>query len=166
MNILEYAKKKEQFSIDLYSDLAEKTRDEGLRNIFTMLTEEEEKHYKVVCEMAKNAPAKVLESPMLKHAASVFKKMKKEAANFVFPDSELEVYKKARHYEEESRQFYLDSAREATEPKQKDMLTRLAGEEQKHFVLLDNICDFVEQPMSYLENAEFTNLENYVKEPF
>jgi rubrerythrin len=166
MNILEFAKQKEEFSIDLYTDLAQKARDEGLKHIFTMLIGEEEEHYEIVCEIAKKAPVEVPASPMLKHASSVFKKMKKGADHFIFQDSEIEVYKKARQYEEESRQFYLDSAREATEPKQKAVLTQLAGEELKHFVLLDNICDFVEQPLSYLENAEFVNLENYVKEPF
>jgi rubrerythrin len=166
MNILEFAKQKEKFSIDLYTGLAERTKDEGLRGIFAMLTEEEEKHYEIICGIAKKAPVEVLQTPMLKHASSVFRKMKKGADHFIFPDSEIEVYKKARQYEEESRQFYLDSAREATEPQQKEVLIRLSSEEQKHFVLLDNICDFVEQPMSYLENAEFVNLENYVKEPF
>jgi rubrerythrin len=166
MNVLEFAKKKEQFSVELYTDLGKKARDEGLRNIFEMLTEEEKKHYQAVSQMIKSVPVEVLQTPMLKNASSIFKKMKRGADHYIFGDSELEVYQKARQYEEESRQFYLAEADKATDPKEKETLTLLAGEEQKHFVLLDNICDFVEQPLSYLENAEFTNLENYVKEPF
>jgi rubrerythrin len=166
MKILEFAKKKEQFSMDLYAELAEKTKDEGLRNIFTMLKEEERKHLKAICDMMENSIAETLDSPMLRHASSVFRKMKQGASHFVFPDSEMEVYKKARQAEEESRAFYLESARQATDPRHKELFTNLASEENKHFVLLDSICDFVEQPMSYLENAEFVNLEDYVKEPF
>jgi rubrerythrin len=166
MNILEFARKKEQFSIDLYQQLAERTKDEGLRNIFTMLSGEEKRHYQIISDLMKNVPVDVLVSPVLKDASTTFRKMKQGATHYVFGDSELEVYKKACGYEEESRQFYLAKAGEVTEPRQKEVLTQLADEEQKHFVLLDSICDFVAQPLSYLENAEFVNLENYVKEPF
>lgn len=166
MNVLEFAKKKEQFSIDLYTDLAKKARDEGLRHIFEMLTEEEKRHHAAICQMIKSVPVEVLQTPMLKNASSIFKKMKRGADHYIFGDSELEVYQKARQYEEESHRFYLDEAGKATDQKEKEAFSLLASEEQKHFVLLDSICDFVEQPLSYLENAEFVNLENYVKEPF
>ena len=164
MNILEFAKKKEQFSIDLYMDLARKTKDDGLKNIFAMLAEEERKHCKIVSDMVKEMPVAVLETPMLKNALMVFRKMKKRASHFVFPDSEMELYAKARQSEEESRQFYQEKAKEMTEPKQKRVFKKLADEEQKHFVLLDNICDFVSRPLHYLENAEFTHLENYMED--
>ena len=166
MNIMEFAKKKEQFSIDLYTELAGKTADTGLKNILLMLIEEEKKHYKIVSEMAKDMPVEVLRTPVLKDATSVFKKMKKSAGTFVFPASELELYKKARQYEQESWEFYRKKAEEVTQPAQKEALRRLADEEQKHYVLLDNICDYVSRPQSYLENAEFTHLENYTEEPF
>jgi rubrerythrin len=166
MNILDFAKKKEQFSIDLYTGLAGKTQNEGLKNIFMMLVEEEKKHYRIVSDMAKEIPAGLLDTPVLKNASSIFKKMQQGAGQFIFPDSEIELYEKAGHYEKESRDFYLQKASETTDALQKQVFKRLAAEEQKHFVLLDNICDFVSRPLSYLEDAQFVHLENYTEEPF
>ncbi len=167
MNILEFAKKKEQFSIDLYSELAEKTKHEGLKGILLMLIEEEKKHYRLLSEIALEMPVQMLQSlPVLKNASSMFRKMKQGASKFTFPGSEVELYEKARQYEQESSEFYLQKALDVTEPEQRAVFKRLADEEQKHFVLLDSICDFVSRPMSYLEDAEFTHLENYGEESF
>jgi hypothetical protein len=166
MNILELAKKKEQFSIDLYAAMASKTQNEGLKGILTMLIEEEKKHYKIISDLAKEIPAGMLDTPVLKNASDIFKKMTQGAMQFIFGDSELELYEKAGHYEKESMEFYLQKASETTDELQKQVFKRLAAEEQKHLVLLDNICDFVSRPLSYLEDAEFVHLENYTEEPF
>jgi rubrerythrin len=166
MNILELAKKKEQFSMDLYTELAGKTHSDGLRGIFTMLAEEEKKHYRIVADMAREIPAGALETPVLKKASGIFKKMQQGARQSVFPGSELELYEKAGRHEKESRDFYLQRASETKDELQKSVFKRLAAEEQKHLVLLDNICDFVSRPLSYLEDAEFVHLENYTEEPF
>lgn len=37
----------------------------------------------------------------------------------------------------------------------------MAGEEKRHFFILENIIDFVSRPQSWLENAEFNKLEEY-----
>jgi rubrerythrin len=166
MKILEFAKKKEQFSIDLYTDLAGKARYQGLKNIFTMLAEEERRHYQLISDMAREAPTQMHAEPVLKHASSVFSKMQKGAVGLAFGDNEAELYKTARQYEQESRMFYLERATEAADERQKETFRKLAGEEQRHFVLLDSICDFVMRPLSYLEDAEFVHLENYTEEPF
>jgi len=42
----------------------------------------------------------------------------------------------------------------------------LAGEEQKRFILLESICDSVAKPESYLEDAEFYHLDDYVEGVF
>ena len=167
MNILEFAQKKEQFSIDLYTELAAKTKHEGLRGILLMLAEEEKRHYKLLLDIAREMPVEILEAPaVLRDASNVFRKMKKGASQFVFPGNEVELYAKAREYEKESAEFYLQKAREVTDEGQRGVFNRLADEEQKHFVLLDSICDFVSRPLSYLEDAEFTHLEDYGEEAF
>jgi rubrerythrin len=164
MNIFELATKKEQLSIDLYSDLAGRTANEGLRNILAMLAEEERKHLEMVSEMARGTPPPAIAGAALKNAVAVFRKMKKTAAHFVIPDSERELYAKARQCEEESRLFYLARTLDAVEAGQRELFGRLAAEEQKHFLLLDSICDFVSRPLNYLENAEFTHLEDYMED--
>jgi len=165
MNILDFAKKKEQFSIDLYTELAGKMENGGLKSIFLMLADEEKAHYRILSDIAREMPVEMLHSPpVLKNASEIFRKMKQNATNFVIPGSEVELYKKARQYEQESSEFYLAEALKMTDEERKAVFKRLADEEQKHFVLLDSICDFVSRPLSYLEDAEFTHLEDYGEE--
>jgi hypothetical protein len=37
----------------------------------------------------------------------------------------------------------------------------VAGEEHKHYLLLERIIDFVSRPEQWLEDAEFYHLEDY-----
>ncbi|HSV27601.1 MAG TPA: ferritin family protein [Sedimentisphaerales bacterium] len=167
MNIMEFAQKKERFSIELYTELAAKTKHEGLRNIMLMLAEEEKQHNRLLLDVAREMPAGIQESPAaLRGASNVFRQMKKSAAQFVFPGHEVELYSKARGHEKESIEFYLQKARELPDDGHRGVFSRLADEEQKHFILLDSICDFVSRPLSYLENAEFTHLDGYGEDAF
>jgi rubrerythrin len=163
MNIFEFAMEKEKFSEDYYRQLAEKTRNAGLRNICNMLAEEESKHYKIVEQMSRDIPAKVAQSPILGEAKRMFEKMRQSAKRFNMDVSELQLYKKARDIEQQSRQFYIEKAEEIEDRFQKEIFRKLADEEKKHFVLLENICDFVAKPQSYLENAEFHHIDDYVE---
>jgi rubrerythrin len=162
MNIFEFAMKKEKFSEDYYRQLAEKTDHKGLKNIFNMLADEESKHYKTVEQMSQEIPAKVAEAPILSDAKEIFKKMGESAENFNFDISELELYQKARDIEQQSKVFYLEKSEEVKDPHQKELFKKLANEEQKHYVLIDKICDFVAKPQWFLENAEMYRFDGYV----
>jgi len=77
--------------------------------------------------------------------------------------SELQLYQKARDIEQQSRQFYIEKAEEIEDRCQKGIFRKLADEEQKQLILLENICDFISKPQSYLENAEFHHIDDYVE---
>jgi rubrerythrin len=76
MNIFEFAMEKEKFSETYYRQLAGKTSQKGLKNICTMLADEESKHYKIVEQMSRKIPADVAEAPLLHHAKEIFEKMR------------------------------------------------------------------------------------------
>lgn len=166
MDIFEFAMEKEKFSEDYYRRLAEKTNHTGLRNICNMLAEEESKHYKVIEHMSQKIPAKVAETSILDNAKKVFERMRESMEKFNFDTSELELYQKARDIEKQSKRFYIEKASEVEDACQKGIFKKLADEEQKHFVLLDNICDFIAKPKTYLENAEFYHIDDYVEGTF
>jgi rubrerythrin len=161
MNIFEFAMEKEKFSENYYRQLAGKTSHKGLKNICNMLADEESKHYKIVEQMSRNILADVAESPVLHHAKEIFEKMRGSTEKFNFNISELELYQKARDIEEESRMFYLEKSDQAEDAGQRRIFQKLAEEEQKHFILLDKICDFVSRPQWFLENAEMYRFDDY-----
>ena len=162
MDIFEFAMGKEKHSEQFYRDLAERTGHTGLRSILTMLADEEVKHYRTVEQMKTETPHEVTDTPVLENAREVFEKMRGSAQKLDFHISEVDLYRKACDIEEASRKFYLECAKEAQDPAQKEIFRKLAAEEDKHYVIVDNIRSFVARPETYLENAEFFHYDDYV----
>ncbi len=161
MDIYEFAMEKEQYAQDLYSQLAGKTQNEGLKNILNMLANEESKHYHIIENMKEQTPEKVTDTDVLKDAKAVFKKMHDGAQKFDFDISEIELYGKARKMEEESISLYQDKADQVDDEDQKRIFQMLADEERKHYNLIDNIREFVNRPNQWLEDAEWYHIEEY-----
>ncbi|MHC4153629.1 MAG: ferritin-like domain-containing protein [Planctomycetota bacterium] len=161
MDIFEFAMQKEKLSEDYYRQLAAQTDNTGLKRIFNMLADEEAHHFSVVDQMRSKVPDKLSGTDVLSEAKEVFARMREDTKKFDFDAGQVETYKKARDIEEESRKFYLQKADEVEDPSQKGIFRKLAEEEKKHYFLLDNIIEFVCQPETWLENAEFYHLEEY-----
>ncbi len=159
-NIFEYAMQMEKDGEDYYRQLAQQTSNIGMKTILTMLADEEVKHYNAL-EKIQTQKTQIAESEILTDAKNVFIQIKESGESFDFDIKQAELYKKARNIEEKSRDFYTEKAGEVTEEYQKELFLKLADEEQKHYVLLDNIIGFVSQPEQWLENAEFFHLEEY-----
>ncbi len=162
MDIFQFAMEKERYSEHFYRDLASRANYAGLRNILTMLADEEVKHYKIVEQMRSQTPLEVTETPILADARRIFEKMKGTPRTFDFHISEVDLYRKACDIEEESRRFYLEKSEEVTDPVQKRIFRQLAEEENKHFVIVEGLRSFVARPQTYLENAEFFHFDDYV----
>ncbi|MDT8300316.1 MAG: ferritin family protein [Sedimentisphaerales bacterium] len=159
-NIFEYAMQMEKDGEDYYRQLAQKIDNNGMKTILTMLADEEVKHYNAI-EKIKKQKTQIAESEILTDAKNVFVQIKESGDSFDFDINEAELYKRARDIEKKSRDFYMEKAGEVTETYQKELFLKLADEEQKHYVLLDNIIEFVSRPEQWLENAEFFHLEEY-----
>ena len=115
MNIYEYAKQMEKDGEDYYRRLARESNTPGLQKIFTMLADEEVKHYKVIEAMQRNIRETVLEdSPVLNITTNVFRDMREQKQPLHIDSSvETEKYRNARDIEEKSRQFYREQAGKA-----------------------------------------------------
>jgi rubrerythrin len=166
MDILKFAMDKEKFSENYYRKLVSKTGNKGLKNICKMLADEEVKHYEAVQQMRTQIPKKITDTEVLANAKQTFEKMRESAESFDFDISELQLYEKAKDIEQESKKFYMEKAEEIDDTSQKEIFKKLADQEQKHFIILENICDFVAKPQTFLENAEFHHLEDYVEGVF
>ncbi|MFQ5952421.1 MAG: ferritin family protein [Candidatus Omnitrophota bacterium] len=160
MDIFEYAMQMEKDGWHLYHELAKKSDDEGVRNIFNMLEDDEVKHYKVFESMKKEEKPAMADTTVLTDAKNIFAQLREEK-KFDYNLPEIDLYKKAQELEKRSRDFYLEKAEEVKDEYQKEMFLKIAEEEKKHYYLLDNIIEFVSKPQFYLENAEFSNLEEY-----
>lgn len=162
MNVFELALQKEKSSEELYRLLSTQAPDDGLKKICEMLADEEAAHCEVIEQMSKNVPAEVRTTSLPEDAIDIFSKMRDSADSFDFDITQLQLYEKARDIEKESERFYLEQSGQSGEPV-KEVFKKLAAEEHKHYVLLQNICDFVARPQTFLENAEFNHIKDYVE---
>ena len=160
MNIFDYAMQLEKDGEVFYRELAQKSDDSGIKSIFNMLADDEVKHNKVLEDMKKEEKPQMAETEVLKSARNIFTQLKEEG-KFDYKLPQIELYKKAQDLEKKTEDFYREKAKEAEDEYQKEMLLKIAEEEKKHYFLLDNIIEFVSKPQVYLENAEFSNLEEY-----
>ena len=92
--------------------------------------------------------------------------MKHSAEKFDFRISEADLYRKAVEIEKRSKDFYLEKAEEAKDPDQEKIFRKLADEENKHQLLMENFVSFVSRPETYLEDAEFYHFDDYIDGEF
>ena len=166
MDIFEFAMEREKLAEQLYRKLADKSDHAGLKGILLMLADEEIKHFETVRQMKEHSTLSITESSVLKDAKDVFEKMKRGVDTFSFDTSEVDLYRKACDIEASSKKYYLEKAEEVENPGHKELFLKLAEEENKHLVLVQSLCDFVAKPETFLENAEFTHLADYVEGQF
>ncbi len=160
MDVYDYAMKMEKDGENYYRDLAVKTGNKGLKHILTMMANAEVKHYHVFQNMKKNEKIPETDAEIMSNVKNVFEKMKEEKETSGVDVSQVELYKKAQDIEKKSQEFYLEKADEVGDP-QKNIFLKIADEENKHYVLLKNIIDFVSRPLNWLEDAEWYHLDEY-----
>jgi len=160
VNIFIYAMQMEKDGEEYYYKLAQETNDKGLRAVFSMLAQEEAKHYEMISK-ARTARPQMAETSILTDAKNIFAQIKESGESFDPEPGEAGPYIKAQEIEKKSMEFYREKAGEVEQEYQKELFLKLAEEEKKHYFLLENIIDFVSRPETWLENAEFCHLEEY-----
>jgi rubrerythrin len=160
MSIFEFAYEMESNSENYYRYLAESSQAEGLKKILLMLAEEEKKHKEILLAMKDGAKVKFPDSSVLKDAKKVFKNLQGKYEIINDEVKQKELYLKALGFEKESKDFYLKKAEETTSTEEKEIFSKLAAEEEKHFFLISNLVEYVAKPEYWVENGEFNHLDD------
>lgn len=162
MNVFEFAMQMEKDGEKFYREIADKTNDPGLKRIFNTLADEEVVHYETFKKLAEKSGADAIESNILDKAKNIFAEMKDAGGFDVSSETEqTEAYKKAMEAEKEAYEFYEAKAAEVEDENEKKILLTFAREERRHYRLLENVLEFVSRPESWLEDAEFSKMEDY-----
>ena len=159
MNIYDYAMQMERDGEQFYRGLAETSPSQGMARILNKLADDEAKHYSIVAKMAEGAEPDMAETTVLTDAKNIFAQM--QGQPFELGGPQVDAYRQAQEIERKSRDFYREKAEQVTTPAAKAIMQKIADEEQRHFVLLDRIIEFMDRPRTWLENAEFTHLDEY-----
>jgi rubrerythrin len=149
-SILDHLLKTESDAEAYYRDLATKAKNDGFRNIFLMIAKEEAKHTEWLSSLAKDGgalgAAVLLNQTLLGDAKCVFQGMTENRKDLnKLCEDQIELYRAARDIEAQSRDFYAERAKHATDPALKKLLETIAIEEDKHYRLLHGLLQFISE---------------------
>jgi rubrerythrin len=159
MNIVKFALKMELDGKAYYEKLAAGTSDTGLKAIFTTLAADEQKHYETIQSIKSGSNWVMKESTVLESAKNLFEILIRDKTSADGMKESLDGYQFARKVEADSVKFYEDAAKKESNAATKQLLLRIAGEEKKHYNILDNLCDFTLAPKYFLAWGEFSNIK-------
>ncbi len=162
MDFFDIAMQIEKEGQDYYNTLADScTSNEGIRHIFKMLANDEKKHYAAFLKMKQNNPPDFEKSDIFDNASEVFNDFRKQFDKVSCDTSQLDLYKKAYELEKKSYDYYMERLNELTDPMHMSIVRKVANEEKKHMLVLENIIELVERPETWIEDAEFFHKEEY-----
>jgi rubrerythrin len=161
MNVYEIAMEMEQEVKTYYEKLAEETSHTGVKNIFTLLAADEQRHFDAVQSMGKEADCGILaDSPALTAAQKVLGDFFGESGPASELKKSLDSYRHALLIEAESVQFYEGLLETVKDSGLKKVLATILSQEREHYNIVENLYDYVLKPEYYLEWAEFSNLRS------
>ncbi len=161
MTVYEFGMKMEKDGEAFYREMAGKTKDTGMRNILTMLAEDEVKHCATLDGFRREEKTGFADSKILEGARNIFEKCRETSEEWNLQGEQIDLYEKAKGLEQQSAEFYLAKAEEVGNAYQKEIFLKIAEEEKKHVFLLENMIQFIGRPKSWIENAEFYHLDDY-----
>lgn len=164
MNIFEYAMKMEMDGKSFYEEHAAKVNSPELKRILLELANDEQKHYNLFKAMRDGKAATYDEgskTTILTSVKNVFEEMKEADGGFSFAADAKKIWEEAREIEKETEAFYREKAKEVEKPEQAEVLNKIADEEHRHWVTMENVIGFLDRPEKWLEDAEWNHLENY-----
>jgi rubrerythrin len=159
MNIFEFAMNMEMDGKAYYEKLAAETAVVGLKSIFVNLAADEQKHYDIIQAIKSGASRTMADSTVLEEAKNLFADLMGDKNIVGSLKRSLDGYEHARKIEADSVRFYEDAAGKESDADTARILLRIAGEEKKHYNIMDNLYDFTLAPQNFLAWGEFSNLK-------
>jgi len=165
MTVFEFAMKMELDGKSYYEKQADEMTHPVLKKIFGELAGDEERHYQIFKGMSAGKKPEyeaAFKTNILATAKNVFQKLSESKAKMDdLPDSVREAWAKALDIEDKSVKFYREQAGKVPESDQKKIWNSIAAEEQKHWIAINHVVDFIDRPKQWLEDAEWSNIESY-----
>jgi rubrerythrin len=135
------------------------------RATFEFLANEELKHIRIIKEYSESIagvrawdPSSLEETTLSDAGSSIHGIFERFAAQFeaagTAEDERLEVYRVAMDMERRGFDFYSRAADKASDERARTLYRFLAGEEQRHFRIIQDTHDFLEQPDALLAMEE------------
>ena len=164
MNVFEYAMQMELDGKTYYEESAEKVDSPELKKILLELASDEKKHYNIFKALRDGEAVEYKEeekTKILTEVKNLFITLKEANAEYSFPEDAKGIWEHAREVEKKAEAFYRKAADDVDNKANAEILNKIADEEHRHWVTMDNVIAFIDRPNTWLEDAEWSNLEDY-----
>jgi len=159
MNIIECTIKMKEESRDHYERLAKAVQDKEVRRLFTLLAAAEEEQLSVLNEMNNRIGLESGETGSLSGDVCTFRSFLRLENLARELHGDPDAYRHVISEERETLEFYNQLAEESADDRMRRVCRMLADQERKHMDQVENIYSFVEDPRTYLEWGEFSNIK-------
>ena len=161
MNILECTIKMKQETRAHYERLAEAVTEKELKNLFSLLASAEDEYIEKLTALkgSMDKRGKVDFNP-LDESVCVFSPNIDPRHLAESLRNDPDAYRHVVQEEEETIEFFDTLKNQADNAEMKKVYQELADKEREHLTTLENIYFFVEEPRTYLEWGEFSNLKS------
>lgn len=160
MNILECTIKMKQETRAHYERLSEAVAEKEMKRLFSLLAAAEDEHIEKL---------RALNDAMEKADATALNRIDESVCMFsphIDPRhladalrDDPDAYRHVVREEEETIEFFDQLKNQADSEQMKKVCQALADKEREHLTMLEHIYFFVEEPRTYLEWGEFSNLK-------
>jgi rubrerythrin len=160
MNILECTIKMKKETRAHYGRLAETVADGELKRLFSLLAAAEDEHIdNLVAVKDTLKKTNMLDFGRIEESVCVYSPHLDARHLAEALRNDPDAYRHVVQEEEETIEFF-DQLSDQAESEQLKRICRLqADKEREHLAMLENIYFFVEEPRTYLEWGEFSNLK-------
>jgi len=141
---VETAVKMETDAMKFYHEASQKTSHPFAKRMFEGFIKDEARHLKMLNEILKGLDLKIETVRPKREIKTVFSEVKEQMMSRISASTdEMEAVKVALDFEAKGYEFYQKAAAEATDEKEKKLLSVLADEEQEHYSILQNTYSFL-----------------------
>ncbi|VAX33596.1 hypothetical protein MNBD_NITROSPIRAE03-1011 [hydrothermal vent metagenome] len=144
MKAVEIAMKMEEDAIKFYSEAAGKTANPFGKKMFESFALDEKRHLEMLKGIFKGLNIEIREGEPGEAVKSIFETLKSEMMERVEATTdEINALKMALDMEKEGFEYYKKVTTGTSDAKEKALFQRLAGEEEKHYNILQNTYAFL-----------------------
>ncbi|MBN1948136.1 MAG: hypothetical protein JW784_00170 [Candidatus Cloacimonetes bacterium] len=152
----------EQETIDHYRKLASGCIDnEGLRNILNRLAGDHARHIAALAGIMENKTLSLKKTGVFQEVKKIFSEMQEERKAFQCDIGQAEMYRKALDLINRKLKFYRDNVNRLDNDDFQGIIKQIISEEEQQKFFLENIIEMVMKPETWIEDAEFTHLDEY-----
>ena len=162
MDFIGIAKELEEKTITAYKSLADQCQShEGIQSILSMLIHNQEKHLRSLNGMQNIEISDQGAQGLFKSVQSVLQQIHADKNTFSCDMDQIKLYRETRDLVLRKIEIYQEAQKEIEAETQKALLESLVKQETKQAFVLNNIIEMVERPNQWLEDAEFSHLDEY-----